>query len=170
MTEAELQAIKGRLAAASPGPWCVQVFDTIGQAMDYGFEWAEYEWDDKRCRGKPAMVWEGESLASSTGLPGSIEVGEHNADLIASAPTDLAALVAALEDARRRLAEAEAVLSDCAQDGLLAVRAAGRRAGMEEAEAICREQAAALHKGTGVDIAAGVELEYAAQAIRAAIR
>jgi hypothetical protein len=83
-------------AKHTPGPWIVITFDSLADAKENGaFPWA-HEWDEAK-RGKPAEVWRGTEGGGHTGLPGSIEVGEHNARLIAAAPDLYAALLKARE-------------------------------------------------------------------------
>lgn len=75
----------------TPGPWVVEVFDTIEDAIEAGaFVWTEGEWD--ATRGRPACVWRRTPGGGETGLPGSIETTEAMARLIAAAPDLLAAL------------------------------------------------------------------------------
>lgn len=95
----------------TPAPWCVEHWADIETAVDCGqFLWTEGEWDAET-QGRPSTVWRGSREAGSTGLPGSVEVGEHNArrivacvnalegvpdlDLAALAPGELRDILAA---------------------------------------------------------------------------
>lgn len=74
----------------TPGPWSVQVYESLEDAHDDGgFDWAD-KWDSDRL-GRPACVWQGTPAEGCTGLPGCVETTEGNARLIAAAPDLLAA-------------------------------------------------------------------------------
>lgn len=115
MTTPELIAELERLdAAATKGPWCVIKYDTIEESREnQEFTWAEIEWWNAHIceRGKPSMVFRDCGNGSHTGLPGSIETSEPNADLIAFLGTHRYRLLLAL----RREAEAVKLLKEAAQ-------------------------------------------------------
>lgn len=78
----DLQPIKARLAAATPGPW--EPAELQGQSRRNSFF-------------SVAVVGRREVRA---GIPCQAQPDERDADLIANAPTDLAALVAEVERLR----------------------------------------------------------------------
>ena len=92
MAELDLDAIKARLAAATPGPWAIwhdldhQGFTTVGDADSYA-----------------EILANGECEESN---PTAHVYVEEDANLIAHAPADLAALVAEVERLEQEKAEA----------------------------------------------------------------
>lgn len=87
-----IDAIRARLNAATPGPWAIwhdldhQGFTTVGDADSY-----------------EEILAHGECEESN---PTAHVYVEEDADLIANAPADIAFLLAELDAARGRLAEA----------------------------------------------------------------
>jgi hypothetical protein len=91
MTDEELNAIRERLARATPGPWHV-------------FEGDDYEvWGGSKPRGE-GMVWRPDWTDEDDEIAAMYPRDDHEADahLIAHAPADLAALLAEVERLRAR--------------------------------------------------------------------
>jgi hypothetical protein len=97
-----------------------------------------------------------DSARSPLGLPWP-EGNAVIAEMMKLADEDVPALLA-------HIATLEKVIADCGADGLLAVREAGRRAGLEEAERIVREAGKPYAHGSW-----GTPFERAARAIREAM-
>lgn len=106
----------------TPGPWVTE------PAEDYNWSWVTTkEWDKDFCKeqGERTLVYcqvGHNGGPTTTGLPGSIQCGEHNARLIAAAPdlyealeemTDLVKMVGSMGgiQAPDQIARAEAALN-----------------------------------------------------------
>lgn len=95
ITEERLDEIRERLDAATPGPW-------RPDNDEPGYVIAP---DDP-------SGWDGYLIASTVDHDGGLFVQEHNAELIAHAPQDLADLLAEVERLRDELAKAREVTDD----------------------------------------------------------
>ena len=83
------------MAKHTPGPWVVEVFATLQEAIDQGgFEWADREMPGPIGDGPVGAVFR-DTGSGMTGLPGSIETTLANARLIAAAPDLYAACLEA---------------------------------------------------------------------------
>jgi len=107
MTESELNAIRARLDAATPGPWRVS---TRGYDVVAG----EQENRTRVC-----------ASPNNLSLPEGWERWMNNAELIANAPSDLAALLARVDSLDAENAQLRPLL-DKLQDSDLALEAARR--------------------------------------------
>lgn len=88
--ENRIAEIEGRLAAATPGPWTGSLCG-----------------EEVYAHGDVEAV-----VADLCGTIGNDKQHEYNTEFIANAPTDIAALIKALKDARAKLARAEKAFFD----------------------------------------------------------
>lgn len=108
MTPADLTAISERLRDATPGPWTRT--KTPGREKSLNFLLSQFEASDGDDLhgagvGAPGKTVEEECL--STAITGNGPTSEANAEFIAHAPADIAALLAEVERLRQSLAVAQ---------------------------------------------------------------
>lgn len=108
ITEKRLDEIRERLDAATPGPWRPDN-DEPGYVI---------------APGDPSG-WDGYLIASTVDHDGGLFVQEHNAELIAHAPQDLADLLAEVERLRGVLAKAREVTEEKVEKGGVAANDVG---------------------------------------------